>query len=224
MICNHCFSQIPDGESVCPFCKKRVAQKRFQINIPEEKLNEEFPVRRDEAAPAAAKEQTAPQVQSGEKKQPAPETAALNKEAVQKAEKPQPSPETQKPEALSALPQQKAAAPKASEAKKPAVSAAKVNLAAEKKEKKARAVVLSICSLCAAAMIALTFVSKYTDVFKTSGAAVKTVALSGFTHGEKGSFEGYAGFFPAFFKSGFRESSSRLHLLPSSLFSIETRQ
>ena len=53
MICNHCFSQIPDGESVCPFCKKRVAQKRFQINIPEEKLNEEFPVRRDEAAHAA---------------------------------------------------------------------------------------------------------------------------------------------------------------------------
>ena len=57
-------------------------------------------------------------------------------------------------------------------------------------------------------MIALTFVSKYTDVFKTSGAAVKTVALSGFTHGEKSSFESYAGFFPAFFKSGFNLSET----------------
>lgn len=208
MICNHCFSQIPDGESVCPFCKKRVAQKRFQINIPEEKLNEEFPVRRDEAAHAAEKEQTAPQVQSAEKKQPVPEAVSLNKAAVQKPEKPQLSLETQKPEALSVLPEQKTALPKAPEAKKPAVSAAKVSPAAEKKEKKARAVVLSICSLCAAAMIALTFVSKYTDVFKTSGAAVKTVALSGFTHGEKSSFESYAGFFPAFFKSGFNLSET----------------
>lgn len=208
MICNHCFSQIPDGESVCPFCKKRVAQKRFQINIPEEKLNEEFPMLRNEAAPAAAKEQTAPQAQDEEKRQPVPGTAPLNKEAAQKAEKPKPFQEIARPEELYAPPQQKAPVQKAAEAKRVTVSAAKASLSAEKREKKARAVVLSICSLCAAAMIALTFVSKYTDVFKTSGTAVKTVALSGFSHSEKDSFEDYAGFFPAFFQSGFSLSGT----------------
>lgn len=207
MICNHCFSQIPDGESFCPFCKKKVAQKRFKINIPEERLNEEIPV---EAG--SAEGQNRPE----EKPQPVAKEAVSEPEAEKAAQQPEvnfePEAKKEKTEAASqsAAPAKKApvkAAPKAPVAGRPAVSSVKVNPAAEKREKKARAVVLSICSVCAAAMIALTFVSKYTDVFKTSSSQVKTVALSGFTHGEKGSFEGYAGFFSAFFKTGFNRDS-----------------
>lgn len=212
MICNHCFSQIPDGESFCPFCKKKVSQKRFQINIPEDKLNEEIPVSQS-PAPDAQTAQSAPLPQEEKEALSAPVTVSP---AATKTQRPT-TPEPEEKPAFSNAPQEQRpqvkSAPKAPEAKKSSVSAARVNPAAEKREKKARAVVLSICSLCAAAMIALTFVSKYTDVFKTSATAVKTVALSGFTHGEKGSFEGYAGFFSAFFKTGFNRDDIKQETL-----------
>ena len=208
MICNHCFSQIPDGEVICPFCKKRVAQKRFQINIPEEKLNEEFPVE-EETVPAELQEQveenSRPAFSVEEKAEPKEEPEEVTEEVTEEEPEKEPEPlrEEKRVEVFAADSQQKTPPIKAQQAKKPPVTAVKVNSAAQKREKKARAVVLSICSLCAAVMIALTFVSKYTDVFKTENAPVKTVALSGFSHSEKSSFEDYTGFFPAFFKSGF---------------------
>lgn len=195
MICNNCFSQIPDGETICPHCKKRVSKKRFQINIPEEKLNEEFlsDVKKDEPA-KNAKEPIQPKaepVKNEEKPAPPP---------IKSEEKPSPLPKAaEKKETPAPLKQTAKAEPQI----KKAPSEPKPNPAQVKKEKKARAIVLSICSLCAAVMIALTFVSRYTDIFVSSTDAVKTVALSGFTHSEKSSFESYAGFFSAFFESGF---------------------
>lgn len=201
MICNNCFSQIPDGETFCPHCKKRVSKKRFQINIPEEKLNEEF-LNKVEGEPL-------PKAEDKEKtEKPQQETTA------EKAfEKPPVTPPVQRPaEKPTAVPAQKkpvqAQKPEAPSVKK-ASAAPKANPAFQKKERNARAAVLSICSLCAAVMIALTFVSKYTDVFKASSDAVKTVALSGFTHSEKSSFEDYAGFFSAFLESGFNRDNVR---------------
>lgn len=210
MICNNCFSQIPDGETICPHCKKRVAKKRFQINIPEEKLNEEFLNKADASFPSPEVKTEPPKETTEQKAEPA---KSPEKEPQKPAEKPAAVPSVQKAENQTVQSAKKAASVQRGEAPLPPVKKTpampKANPAREKKERTARAAVLSICSLCAAVMIALTFVSKYTDVFKTSSDAVKTVALSGFTHSEKSSFEDYAGYFSAFLESGFNRDEIR---------------
>lgn len=194
MICNNCFSEIADGENICPHCKKRVSKKRFQINIPEEKLAQEFPEQpafEAEDEPKQEEQSPAPQVDAAESTEASLEPPKKPEIKLEELPKPQeqkfkPAPEPVSPSSAPQQPQTQ-----------------KVNPKQVKKEKTARAVLLSICSLCAVAMIALTFVSKFTDVFQSTSDVVKTVALSGFTHSEKSSFENYAGFFGAFFESGF---------------------
>ncbi len=231
MICNNCFSQIPDGETICPYCKKRVAKKRFQINIPEEKLNEEVPVRPEQKSAEPKAEETQSDKINAESALPKEEKAEIKKPEFSKAENIVFKPEEKAPVAAESAKSQKVPAPvptvKTAPAPKPVQKTAngepqvkkvaaepKMNPAQAKKEKGARAAVLSICSVCAAIMIALCFVSKYTDIFKTSGEAVKTVALSGFSHSEKSSFENYASFFTAFFETGFnRDDATQQQLL-----------
>lgn len=216
----------------CPYCKKKIIKKRFQINIPEEKLNEEVIVRSEqkEAEPKAEEMQ---EVEKNDGNfEPTEEKPEIKKPEFLKAEdivlKPEEKPSqlenakpqtaqkqavpVVKPEPVSPKSVQKTANAEPQAGK--ASSKPKMTPAQAKKEKGARAAVLSISSICVAVMIALCFVGKYTDVFKTSGEAVKTVALSGLTHSEKSSFEDYASFFTAFFETGFnRDEATQQQLL-----------
>ena len=214
MICNNCFSQIPDGETFCPHCKKRVSKKRFQINIPEEKLNEESDFRRETEKTKKAESEPAP-VPVPEKKPEFSNAESIAFKAEKAPEKPFSEPKPNVPPTVAA---EKMSRPPVRSQPAPQVSKAsaqpKVNKEQAKKEKTSRIIALSLCTVCFAAMIGLSFVSKYTDVFKTSAEAVKTVAFSGFSNSEKASFEEYASFFPAFFESGFnRDEVSQEGLL-----------
>lgn len=214
MICNNCFSQIPDGETFCPHCKKRVSKKRFQINIPEEKLNEEPDFRRETEKTKKAESEPAP-VPVPEKKPEFSSAESIAFKAEKAPEKPFSEPKPNVPPTVAA---EKMSRPPVRSQPVPQVSKAsaqpKVNKEQAKKEKTSRIIALSLCTVCFAAMIGLSFISKYTDVFKTSAEAVKTVAFSGFSNSEKASFEEYASFFPAFFESGFnRDEVSQEGLL-----------
>lgn len=227
MLCTKCFSQIPDDATVCPFCKAKNPQKKFRVNIPEEKLEEteelEDPRKSAESGDEVRELPPLPDISelfsdgTKEKKEEEPleEKAAFAEEGLEPEENEQPSELSSEPDESSPAEEesQKPDEPEERGESKPAVlqkeelqNALRLERLAEaqtKKEKKARISVFVLAAFCAVAMVALTFVGKYTDVFKVSPDNVKTVAFSGFSQSEKTSFEGYAGFFSAFLKTGF---------------------
>lgn len=227
MLCTKCFSQIPDDATVCPFCKAKNPQKKFRVNIPEEKLEEaeelEDPRKSAESGDEVRELPPLPDISelfsdgTKEKKEEEPlkEKTAFAEEGLEPEENKQPSELSSEPDESSPA-EEESQKPDESEERgesKPAVlqkeelqNALRLERLAEaqaKKEKKARISVFVLAAFCAVAMVALTFVGKYTDVFKVSPDNVKTVAFSGFSQSEKTSFEGYASFFSAFLKTGF---------------------
>lgn len=232
MLCTKCFSQIPDDATVCPFCKAKNPQKKFRVNIPEEKLEgteeiedprkpaesgEEFrelPPLPDisELFSNGTKEKTKDEpLKENEEADPvsaeeADESAAAEKKSEDKAEEAENSSPAEEEKGEEPASEEKSEQKPAVLQKENLQNALRLERLAEaqaRKEKKARISVFVLTAVCAVAMIALTFVSKYTGVFKVTPDNVKTVAFSGFSQSERTSFEGYAGFFSAFLKTGF---------------------
>ena len=199
MFCPNCFSQVPDDVTICPFCKVDISKKRFKVNIPEENITDVFSSlpEKEEAVIDALEE-------------PEKEDELLRE--MEELDAPQNEAESfyfendEADESEIALPLHFEEPEE--EKKPPVISSARHDSRREKGEKRARMGMVALVLICAVAMAALTFVGKKTDIFKASSGKVKTVALSGFSQGERSAFEDYASFFSALSSKGYNSKTT----------------
>ena len=207
MFCKSCGNRLGPNDTVCAHCGAvvpGVAQTRQpepktapvkKPVLPEElSVTKTVPAAEETVAPETApaseaapvpEETPVPEEASVPEEAPAPDEGAAAEEAPAPAEVPTPEEapapeETPVPEKAPA-PQP---APRVRESRSARSSAAWVK---------------AICVLCAVAIVALTCVNAFTDVFKTDNDAVKTVALSALPETEKESCLSFLSQFSAFY-------------------------
>lgn len=186
MICKKCANMFDDSLSSCPECGSPVFTEKgteeekkspFVLNIPEEEIEKPIIIKA-----GAANEDT--EAEENPSEEPGDELTA---------DRLQPEEDTEKQEVKIPAPQIVRRAANINSVKNAAPEKAEHE---EKKQdnvgdKAAAALIVSIVCILACVMTVLTFVSVKSDIFKSDGDVVKTVAMSSLSGEQKGELESW---------------------------------
>ncbi|MCM1364002.1 MAG: hypothetical protein NC122_02820 [Faecalibacterium sp.] len=200
MICPNCSHVVPDDEMFCKNCGtalKKSKKKEFVINIPEEEtLN--YEPETETSAIESVIETVEPSQSEAEKIQPEEKPAeeptviddelilhqAIDEIIIEPESKPEPKPK---------MPAKPHHAPAKGKTKK------------KDPQKKTYVAIKLIASFCAIAIVLLTGLSAYTDIFEDN--PNKTVVFSGLSSEQKVSFEEYASKLTPLFEGGYNSKT-----------------
>ena len=188
MVCKNCLNELAENETFCRKCGKTVSEekKTFKLQIPEEKLGNKaeeevsFEKTKEEISEVEnTAEDTLTEVKEAEETaQEEPEEEKSKETETEKSKEEETNEVSEKEETLSGSGEIKGEEISVEDIKiKKAIAIEKANerknndkkLRAEKQKKQANTLMLSIVSVCAALMIALSFVSSFTGVFSKNG-------------------------------------------------------